>query len=427
MRLYNATMRINRLEMLKAQIGQDIVKSGINVNDDINKKLKSDALNEYKRQAGILGKNVSKPDISKLTRIIAGQTGDASFSDRIWQDNAALNSELDVLLTRQMIRGLSPVEIARDLRKQVNDQVNSSKYAAERIARTESARVQTKVQLDSFNKYDINYYCQWIAEPTACQTCTDIAENDDGLGDGVYSTTEVPDLPAHPNCRCSLSAYEPDEAQLEAKGIKFGNIDLVNPQLDSDAVDSITKSDVGRAFVEYAKTTNRDFIDMYHTRKLKAQYELAKEFNYDALPIVVDDEAFKDVNDNSIIYRSTNRGDSLLNGELEFSSFNKSIFGSGIYFANSYAEAAKYLRFNNSYKIYRATLKDDAVIVDLDYLKNKTNELLTEEQSHALHGDHIYDLIAMVNGIDVIYSNGGNSIVILNRGKLVINNENKQT
>ncbi|WP_429971287.1 minor capsid protein [Fructilactobacillus sp. Tb1] len=225
MRLYNATMRINRLEMLKAQIGQDIVQSGINVNNEINNKLKSDALAEYTRQAGILGKNKAKPDVKELTKIISAQTGDVTFSSRIWQDQSALKAELDVLLTRQMVRGISPIEIARDLRKQVSDKVSNSKYAAERIARTESARVQTQVQLASFTKYDINY-CHWIAEPTACQICTDISENNDGLGEGIYSTTEVPYLPAHPNCRCSLSAYVPDESQLEAKG--FNNSSFIN-------------------------------------------------------------------------------------------------------------------------------------------------------------------------------------------------------
>lgn len=218
MRLYNATMKINRLEMLKAQIGQDIVKSGIKINDEINNKLQSDALDEYVRQAGILGKNVNKPSLKDLSKIISEQVGDVTFSNRIWNDNDVLKTELDRLLTNQMIRGISPIEIAKDLRKLVNDKVNNSKYAAERISRTESARVQTKVQLDSFSKYDINY-CHWIAEPTACQICTDISENDDGLGEGIYSTTEVPYLPAHPNCRCSLSAYEPDKAQLESAGI----------------------------------------------------------------------------------------------------------------------------------------------------------------------------------------------------------------
>lgn len=39
MRVYNATMRINRLELLKSQIGLEMVRSGINVDKELHDKL----------------------------------------------------------------------------------------------------------------------------------------------------------------------------------------------------------------------------------------------------------------------------------------------------------------------------------------------------------------------------------------------------
>lgn len=286
LRLYNATMRINRLEMLKAQIGEDVVQNGINVNSEINDKLKNDALDEFKRQAGILGKNRAKPDLKEITKIVSAQTGDVTFSDRIWQDQASLKAELDVLLTKQMVRGISPIEIARDLKKLVSSKVDSVRYATERIARTESARVQTQVQLASFDKYDINY-CHWIAEPTACQMCTDISENNDGMGEGIYSTTEVPFLPAHPNCRCSLSAYEPDEAQLESKGKKPNKNILSNDDVkvletpDTDIIASFNKTNIKEAFGEEKYRQFKNSISSLkdeQLRKLYANYGQDLEF-----------------------------------------------------------------------------------------------------------------------------------------------------
>ena len=65
-------------------------------------------------------------------------------------------------------------------------------------------------QLKSFR--DNGYkFCKWHAEPSACNMCKEIAENDSGYGVGVYRADEVPSLLAHPNCRCGLGAYWVDE------------------------------------------------------------------------------------------------------------------------------------------------------------------------------------------------------------------------
>jgi hypothetical protein len=57
-------------------------------------------------------------------------------------------------------------------------------------------------------------FCKWHAEPSACNMCKEIADNDSGYGVGVYRVDEVPSLPAHPNCRCGLGAYWVDEKKL---------------------------------------------------------------------------------------------------------------------------------------------------------------------------------------------------------------------
>ena len=53
----------------------------------------------------------------------------------------------------------------------------------------------------------LDKFCKWHAEPSACNMCKEIAENDSGYGVGVYRADEVPSLPAHPNCRCGLGSY----------------------------------------------------------------------------------------------------------------------------------------------------------------------------------------------------------------------------
>lgn len=129
-------------------------------------------------------------------------TGNANFSERLWANSDIFKAKLDQLLTKQMVQGLNPKVIARDLKPYLKAEVNNARYVTERLARTESARVQTQAQLRSFKKYHIKS-CKWHAEPSACKVCLEIVSRNDG----VYSVDDVPDLPVHPNCRCSISAW----------------------------------------------------------------------------------------------------------------------------------------------------------------------------------------------------------------------------
>ena len=95
-------------------------------------------------------------------------------------------------------------------------------------------------QLKSFR--DNGYkFCKWHAEPSACNICKEIAENDNGYGVGVYRADEVPGLPAHPNCRCGLGAYWVDEEKylLQNETTKITQKDLKNNlTVDRDLVNS---------------------------------------------------------------------------------------------------------------------------------------------------------------------------------------------
>ena len=212
LKLYNATMRINRLEMLKSEIGQEMLDAHMKVNVDLISKLSDDYQSEIKRQAGILGETVSKGGYTDLAKLLSKREGDYTFSQRIWINQDILKAELDELLTSATIQGQSPLKIARKLRGQVAETVNNHRYVTERIVRTESARIQTQAQLDSFHKFDYQY-CKWVAEPSACDVCKEISEGG-RTGEGIYRVDDVPDIPVHPNCRCSIAAYAPsDEAE----------------------------------------------------------------------------------------------------------------------------------------------------------------------------------------------------------------------
>ena len=209
MRVYNATMRISRLEMLKSQIGLEMVQSGIDVDKALHDKLSQDYIDEVKRQAGIMGVT-AKPSMwtdSKVAKVIMGQTESANFSQRLWANQAALKAQLDQVISTGIIQGQNPREMATKLKANVAKTITNYRYVTERLARTESARVQHRAQMDSLIANDYRF-CKWHAEPGHCKVCGEIASNDpDGNGRGVYELDDVPIVPAHPNCKCSISAY----------------------------------------------------------------------------------------------------------------------------------------------------------------------------------------------------------------------------
>lgn len=202
LRLYNATMRINRLEMLKAQIGLEMIDNNMDIYSSMTDRLNNEYVEELKRQAGILSDSAGAVKAAEKSSIVMASTGNATLSERLWANSDVFKARLDQLLTKQMVQGLNPRVIARDLKPYLKDEVNNARYVTERLARTESARVQTQAQLRSFKKYHIRT-CKWHAEPSACKVCLEIVSRNDG----VYSVDDVPDLPVHPNCRCSISAW----------------------------------------------------------------------------------------------------------------------------------------------------------------------------------------------------------------------------
>ena len=114
------------------------------------------------------------------------------------------------MIASELIGGKNPRDIAEKLNKYVKDSFQNADYASERIARTETARIQYVAAVNAIKGYGYEY-ARWYAEPVACKICAGIADYDDGFGRGVYPLKDLPDLPVHPCCRCSVGAYWVDK------------------------------------------------------------------------------------------------------------------------------------------------------------------------------------------------------------------------
>ena len=83
MRLYNAAMKINRLEMLKANIGIHLVGGFDALQKYFDQILTEKTLEEFERQAGILGESIQN-NAKMAHSIVNASFHNAKYSDRIW-------------------------------------------------------------------------------------------------------------------------------------------------------------------------------------------------------------------------------------------------------------------------------------------------------------------------------------------------------
>lgn len=175
LRAYNITMRSNRLELLEAKIHLNTVTLANEEEGMLQTHLAQRAIKEYERQAGILGMTV--PNQATLNRmakaVVEAEFRNTIFSENIWENQRELQNELETVVRRTVIRGENPRLAARQIMGAVDDNMGTAKYKAERIAITESARVQTEVQHKSFDDFEITQY-EFIAEPDACDECAEL-------------------------------------------------------------------------------------------------------------------------------------------------------------------------------------------------------------------------------------------------------------
>lgn len=208
MRLYNATMKINRLEMLKANIGLELISGHDELDRFMESILQGRTMEELQRQAGILGKTVLN-NAAKAHAIVNGSFRNATFSDRIWQYHDVMKADLAKLLQTGLIQGKNPRELARDLRKYFigKDGSGGAVYCTERLMRTELARVQTEAQKLSFERNGFGKY-EFITNAGCCSICR-------GLNGKVFSVEKMMPgenaAPMHPNCRCSVAPWDDGE------------------------------------------------------------------------------------------------------------------------------------------------------------------------------------------------------------------------
>lgn len=207
MRLYNAAMRINRLEMLKARCGIRAMEGYRDTERLINENLEERAYSEYRRLAGILGNSVQFNE-NMVRAIVNASYQNATWSQRLWNHQASLSSQIGTQLASGILAGKSSTVLAREIQKLTG----GSTYACQRLMRTELRRVQTEAAVQSMTDNGVTEYKFMVENGVnPCDECLALDGQVFKLSDMNVGKNAPP---IHPSCHCA-SAPHVDEAKWQ--------------------------------------------------------------------------------------------------------------------------------------------------------------------------------------------------------------------
>lgn len=147
------------------------------------------------------------------------------LSDRLWHTGQLVRATIDQRLRAGIAAGDSAVTIAEGLTGFLRPGATQTtltpnpiyngegSYPARRLARTEVTRAHGQATLRAAAENPFVQGVRWLVSTNHPDPddCDDNATADNyGLGPGGYPADQVPDYPAHPQCRCTLSPIAMD-------------------------------------------------------------------------------------------------------------------------------------------------------------------------------------------------------------------------
>ena len=200
MRLYNATMRINRLEMLKARCGIRAMEGYRLADQLINDALEERTYSEYYRLAGILGNTVQFNE-NMVRSIVNASYQNATWSQRLWNNQALLSERIGAQIAQGILTGKGSDVLARNVQKLTGQ----STFVCQRLMRTELRRVQTAAAEQSMKDNGVSEYKFMVANGVnPCDECLSMDGQVFKLSDMNVGKNAPP---IHPQCHCCTAPY----------------------------------------------------------------------------------------------------------------------------------------------------------------------------------------------------------------------------
>ena len=201
LKVYNLKMKVSRLELLKAELTLEIQNLTAEVNEVFDKARIDEYLNEYERQAGILGISSSGAK-KRMKAILDADFYGQKFSARVW-GKLGLRATLQRDVFGSLNRVFTDMMGYKQEMKLLAKKYGTSEQNAKRLLHTEISRINADTQLAMLKDNDFTHLI-YVAEVGACKICAPL----DGKAIPIEDAEKGVNMyPMHPNCRCSAYGH----------------------------------------------------------------------------------------------------------------------------------------------------------------------------------------------------------------------------
>lgn len=216
--------RIDKLEAMKHEINMQLNELAKTKELMVEEHLSKVYEEQYYRNlynnaiATNKSKYISRLNPSQIQNVVRSNwlSDGSSFSDIIWKNKEKLLNEMQKTITVGIISGKTPYSLSEDFARVMN----VDKSRARVLLQTESARVRSMAEIESYKQMGVSKY-QIIA--TLDDRTSDICQSMDMK---VFDTKDyevgVTAPPFHPNCRSTKAPYYEDSLVTEDGRIARG-------------------------------------------------------------------------------------------------------------------------------------------------------------------------------------------------------------
>lgn len=242
MKIYNATMKINREQLVLARMAEHLKNMGAEVEQEMEDYLNDSSVREFERQAGLLGDiDISTTQLEAI--INSTHLSDKKiWSERLWENISDVQQEVDKTIKDVMLRGRHPDEGVKRLR----ELTGRSEFEARRLLLTETTRVQSEAQLLSMKeKKTASFIFIAQLDERTTDKCRRMNTEVFDVSDAVIGKN-VP--PLHQFCRSTTAPnIDPDDVVDKGGGVfnlfddddEFDEDDIVGDDPNEELLDDL--------------------------------------------------------------------------------------------------------------------------------------------------------------------------------------------
>ena len=278
--------RVKYLKQLENYYFDEMSKLGKNIEkiytENLNKaaeKSYSDTSEELKVPI-VYNKNNTK-------RLMQKPWYGATFSNRVWKNQAKLIKELSDVIETGINTGKTPIQMTLDLQNRMNSDLSKTM----RLIRTETMHHLNQIKLQSYKDSKVVKQLKDVVtlDDRTSQKCAVCAGR-------IYDIDKAPSLPRHVNCRCVLVPYidinknskvfDNEELEISKERLEISNLDLM-----AKSKEFKTKNAVGDSIRFSAKKVAGLDYDIWiqdNTKKIRDTLSMLTShlINFDNLPTV---------------------------------------------------------------------------------------------------------------------------------------------